>query len=535
MTKFASLSLLAVMAALGQQPKFEIADVHVSSTAHALGQFPGGAGSVIRDGRYINRDATMLELIREAYGVSEDSIAGGPSWIKSDLFDVIAKVPDGATPETVKPMLQALLADRFRLVIRREPHPMPRYVLSVGDGESKLKRAAPSSDSGCRGEQLPAPAGSTAYAPNVKVTCHNLTSKEIAANFRMMAGGYLDHDVIDATKLEGAWDFEIEWTPAVALSDKNPQSISFFDAVNRQLGIKLALQDVPVPALVIESVNRRPTDNPAGVATALALAAARFEVATIKPANPDQRQLTGLRYAGGSQMQAGGTLRELIALALQIRPNAAADLVIGLPKSADSQRWDITAKLPSTGEGAPNVVRGRPAPVPYSITLEMLRGLLVDQFELKTHSENREVTVYALMVDGAKPKMTQGQDSERSECKVDPMAPRPFPNLGFMVRCNNTSMAQFAQNLEMSTGYLDHPIVDATGLQGGWNFVLGWTPTRLSHNAAPVQAGAAPEAAEPGDVSVFEALQKELGLKLVKQKRSIPVVVVDHVDEKPIE
>ena len=70
--------------------------------------------------------------------------------------------------------------------------------------------------------------------------------------------------------------------------------------------------------------------------------------------------------------------------------------LLGLPKSADSQRWEITAKLPSSGEGAPQVINGRPLPPPFSIGLEMLRGLLVDRFELKTHIENREATVYAI-------------------------------------------------------------------------------------------------------------------------------------------
>src|SRR5262249_55518366 len=102
----------------------------------------------------------------------------------------------------------------------------------------------------------------------------------------------------------------------------------------------------------------------------------------------------GLLYTGGSRMRAGGTLRQLIAMALQIAPNVANDVVIGLPKSADSTHWEITAKVPSTGEGAPNMVRGRPLPPPLSIGLEMLRGLLLDQFALKFHTEKREVTVY---------------------------------------------------------------------------------------------------------------------------------------------
>jgi uncharacterized protein (TIGR03435 family) len=543
MKKIASLSLLTIMPALAQQPKFDIADVHVSATAHGFAQNFGG---VIRAGRYVNRDATMLTLIEAAYGVSEDTIAGGPGWLSSELFDVIAKVPDGTTPAAANLMLKALLEDRFKLVIHNGTSPAPRYVLSVGKGGSKLTSASGSGTPGCQPKQSAGAGGGRggpgdpASAPNIQVACHNLTAAAIGDNLHQMAGGYLDHDVIDSTKLEGSWDFDIEWTGRGALAAKGADGISIFAAVDKQLGLKLELQNVPMPSLVIESVNRKPTGNPEGVATILAVAPARFEAASIKPADPDKPPMTGLLYTGGSEMKAGGTLRALIAMALQIPPNVAGDTLIGLPKFADSQRWDILAKVPSTGEGAPNVVRGRPQPPPLSVGLEMLRGLMLDRFELKTHTENREVTVYALTVGSGKPKLTQAADSERSGCKPDPNAPKPVANMGPMIGCKNTTMADLAQNLQqMANAYIDHPIVDATGLQGGWNFAVGWTPRgMLQTPPAPnpnQPPGATAEAADPSGISVFEAVEKELGLKLVKQKQSIPVIVVDHVSEKPIE
>src|ERR1700754_3381622 len=87
-------SLLTIMAALAQQPKFEVADVHVSPTARGFAQNFGGA---LLAERHINRDATMLQLITAAYGTPESDISGGPGWVSSDLFDVIAKAPDGTT------------------------------------------------------------------------------------------------------------------------------------------------------------------------------------------------------------------------------------------------------------------------------------------------------------------------------------------------------------------------------------------------------------------------------------------------------
>jgi uncharacterized protein (TIGR03435 family) len=538
------LSLLTASIAFAQQPKsdappkFDIADVHASPTIPIFAQNFGG---VLREGRYVNRDVTLLKLIATAYGVSEESVVGGPGWISSDLFDVVAKVPDGTNMATSNLMLKSLLADRFGLAIHQGTYPVPRYVLSVGKGGSKLKSAGGTDPAACVPKQTTFPADPNDFAnyPDIEVACKNFTSAGIAQQLHDMAGGYIDHDVVDQTNLEGAWDWDLKWTGRVALAAKGRDGISVFDAVDKQLGLKLELKDVPMPGLVVDHVNRNPGANPAGASTALAMPAARFEVASIKPADPSKPNFTGILYTGGSQMTAGGTLREMIAMVLQIPQNVSNDTVIGIPKSADTQRWMIEAKVPSTGEGAPQMVNGRLSPPPLSVGLEMLRGELVSQFELKTHIETREVTVYALTVAKNKPTAAQADDSERSACKPDPNAPKPATNITLMLSCKNTTMAQLAQLLQAGAGaYIDHPVVDATGLSGGWNFLLGWTPRAVLEKAAPnpdPNSTAPSVAADPnGGISVFDAVEKELGLKLVKQKKSIPIIVVDHVDDKPV-
>jgi uncharacterized protein (TIGR03435 family) len=308
------------------------------------------------------------------------------------------------------------------------------------------------------------------------------------------------------------------------------------------LGLKLVEQNFPEPVLVVDKVNRRPTDNPPAVATMLAIPPPRFEVASVKPADPSKGVFMGFSYRGGSQMRAGGTLRYLIGLAYQIAFRSESDLVVGLPKSADTQRWDILAKLPSTGEGAPNTANGRPMPPAFSVITEMLRGVLLDQFELKAHTENREVTVWALTLRNGAPKMKQADDSERTGCNADFTAPTPPGNIGHMMRCTNESMAQLVENLQQMAGSsFDRPLVDATGLRGGWDFLLGWTPTSQlprPASASPDQPAGAPIATDPsvrGDVPIFDAVERQINLKLVKEKRSIPVIVVDHVDETPIQ
>jgi uncharacterized protein (TIGR03435 family) len=514
------------------QPRFEIADIHNSTT---LRTFALSFGGVVLDGLYINRDATMLDLIKDAYGVSDDDVAGGPGWISYDVFDIVAKVPADTTPANANLMLQSLLSDRFGLVVRRETRPVPRYFLTVGTKGSKLKPGDPSAASGCKKPQPPGPVpADLAARPNEKLACRNLTAAGIAENLRAMVGNYVDHDAVDATKLEGSWDFELEWTPREALAARGADGISLFTALETQLGLKLELQNVPMPSLAVERVNRKPTPNPDGIAAKLSLASPRFEAASIKPANPDGKPFDGFLYAG-SQIHAGGTLRTLIARALQVMPNVASDVVIGLPRSADSQYWDILGKMPSSGEGAFNIMRGHLSPPPLSVAFEMLRGVLLDRFEMKTHTERREVTVYALTVASGKPKMAKAEDSERAGCRPDPNAPRPFRNMSLMVACKNTSMADLADTLERMAGaYIDHPVVDATGLEGGFDFTIGWTAKALLQPDGG-QGGQAGQASDPNGITVFEAMERELGLRLVRQKRTIPVIVVDHVDEKPIE
>jgi uncharacterized protein (TIGR03435 family) len=549
MKRTAVLASLALLPVLAQQPaaeqppaqqaKFELADVHVSPTAFWFAQNTGGQirpGLVI-DRLYIYRDATLLSLIQAAYGVPEDMVSGGPSWLKSDLFDVVAKVPEGTTPANLKLMLQSLLADRFALEIQTESRPSPRYVLAASKGRPKLKRAAaPGGDPGCKQERAAPTAGGPdgqLSPPKIKASCHNMTSQDIANTLKQMAGGYVsyvDHDIIDSTNLEGAWDFDMEWTPPGGGAEKAPDSITIFEAVNKQLGLTLELRDVPLPLLVVKSVNRAATPNAPEVATALVVPPPRFEVAIVKPMDPNQRGFTGANSA--SQFKAVGTVRSLMAAAFQIQPNAATDKIVGLPKSTDSQLWDITAKFPSTGEGSPIVTGGRTVPPTQSVLLKMIQDLLVENFELKTHTENREITVYALTVDG-KHKLTKADPSERSDCRPDPNAPKPLPNMRTMTSCKNITMAEFARNLEQVTGFFDHPIVDETGLQGGWDFMMAFFNQNQPRPPASNQQNTLPDV--PEGLSPYDAVQKQLGLKLVKVKRSMPVIVVDHVDEKPIE
>lgn len=112
--------------------------------------------SVVHAGRYEVRNATLLDLIRSAYNVDADKVWGGPAWLDYDRFDVIGKIPSSApSQDTLKLMLQALLADRFKLAVHKDTKPVTGLVLSMGKAKPKIKEAEGSGDTGCKPQPLP--------------------------------------------------------------------------------------------------------------------------------------------------------------------------------------------------------------------------------------------------------------------------------------------------------------------------------------------------------------------------------------------
>ena len=127
------LPACAAWLAFGQSteapPKFEIADVHYVSSKTADQYL---RTRLVNGGHFEVKNATMADLVGIAYGFAADKVLGGPNWLELDRFDVIAKAPADATADTRKAMLQALLADRFKLVVHKDTKPMPALALSVG-------------------------------------------------------------------------------------------------------------------------------------------------------------------------------------------------------------------------------------------------------------------------------------------------------------------------------------------------------------------------------------------------------------------
>ena len=519
----AVFSGLAFGQTAGAPPAFDLADVHVSP--HVTN--PYMRGGVLRGSRYSVRTASMLDLISSAYGMDSSKVLGGPSWLDTDRFDIEAKAPANTPPETVKLMLRALLADRFSLRVHTDSKPVSVFVLSQGKGKPKLRESS-DSDGSCRGEpQNPQP-GTIPY--NV-VSCRGRSMEQLAQDLHNMAGAYITDTVVDKTGLMGKWDFELKWTARALLAAAGADGISVFDAVDKQLGLKLEPQKLAVPVLIVDGVNQKPTGNPPGVVTKLPPPPpAEFEVATIRPSKPDATGQRGRLEHGRLDVE-NLPLKRLILIAWELN---ADELLAGAPKFLDTAHYDITAKAP-------------PPPPGTEVDIDdlrlMLRVLLTDRFEMKTHMEERPVDGYVLTA--VKPRLQKADPINRTGCKEGPGAdgkdPRNAnPVLNRLMTCQNMTMAQFAEQLpNWAGGYAHITVLDQTGLTDAYDFTLSFSGINLLNGGLPGGAPAAPgadalRASDPnGAISLPDAVNKQLGLKLELKKRPMQVLVIDHMDEKP--
>jgi uncharacterized protein (TIGR03435 family) len=534
----AGVSRLALGQTAQHPLKFEAADVHAS--AKSTSPMQSKRVSPLVGDRYQIKDATMVDLIQLAYSVTPDKILGGPNWLEFDRFDVTAKAVPDTTPETLRQMLQSLLAERFKLATHSDTRPVPAYALVAGK-KPLLKQATGSEEPACKpradapipggmairvGAQVAASMGmpttiNLGPGGTMEYDCRNMTMASFAENLPGLASSQLGSSpVVDDTGLTGKWNFEFRVTFISGM--ENAERITIFDSVEKDLGLKLEERWLPLPVLVVDSANRTLIPNPPGTAEALPAIPppSEFEVASVK------RSASDLPFRNRYQLQPGGhlivqnaTLRFLVSRAFSVsNPEAVAEL----PAFADTELYDIDAKAP---------VAPPPGPVDYEWVAPMVRSLLVQRFKMTYHTEERPVTAYTLVQ--AKPKMKKADPESRIFCRFPP--PPPSPPGSRIMTCQNTTMAQLAERLQGMSQELSWPVADATELTGGWDFTLIWTPGTGVMPGPPGSTGPVAASEPTGALTFFEAVEKQLGLKLEKQKRPAPVIVIDHIEQKPTE
>ena len=475
----------------------------------------------------------MLDLIGTAYGMDQEKIYGGPTWLAMDRYDVMAKLPAGSTAESHKLMLQALLAERFHLVIHNDSKPLPAYLLTAGKHPLLKESDGSPEKHGCQEKPRPDHVEPGTVIHN-EVACHGLTMADFADEVRDMAGNYLRQPVVDSTGLKGTYDFDLKWTGRGRLAAAGAEGISIFDAVEKQLGLKLELQKAPTPVMVVDSVNEKPTGNDPDISSILPDIAipTEFEVATVKPTPSDDRRENFNVKPSGQLDIIGMDMKSIIQEAWQIFGD---DMIVGLPKWAEQDRFDIIAKIPKS---VIYNVNPKDLRVDYDAVAVMLRTLLADRFKLEAHMEERAISAYTLLA--AKPKMKPADPTGRISCNEGPGGsgrdPRDAnPILGRLITCQNMTMSRFADMLQsLASGYIHAPVLDATGLEGSWDFTLSFSTAGALRNGGGRDGAAASTATDPnGALSLLDALPKQLGVKLEMSKRPVKVLVIDRIEQKP--
>jgi uncharacterized protein (TIGR03435 family) len=238
LARLSLLILIAITAAFAQT--FEAASVKLNNS----GRNPGSTSR--SGGQLVFENESLRACIAIAYGISADRdyAISGPAWIGTERYDIVAKVAAETPKEQVRIMLQALLADRFHLQLHRESKELRVYRLTVARGGTKLKAVA-------AGE------GNFTWGSG-RISVKGESMDDLADHLsRPMFG--LGAPVMNATGLDGVFNFNLEWTPDTVPSTSPGPSL--FTALQEQLGLKLESSKSQVEVLVIDHVQRIPTPN----------------------------------------------------------------------------------------------------------------------------------------------------------------------------------------------------------------------------------------------------------------------------------
>jgi uncharacterized protein (TIGR03435 family) len=268
---------LASAQAPAARPEFEVASLKPNTSGNGMINIRPPAG-----GRFTATNARLKMLIGLAYKVQNFEILGGPGWIDSDGYDVTAKAADSNIGiEQLRPMLQTLLEDRFKLAVHRETRDVPVYALLPARNGPKLPEAK---EGGCvpfgpdkppppppaPGQFPPTPCGGFFMGPN-----HMEGGKISMTQFVNSLSNILGRPVIDKTGFKGTFDVKLDFSPeGTAFAGRGgfrpppggggppdaPQNVdappSIFTVVQEQLGLKLESQKGPGEVLIIDHAEK---------------------------------------------------------------------------------------------------------------------------------------------------------------------------------------------------------------------------------------------------------------------------------------
>lgn len=264
------MSSLAIAQQAPDAPRFEVASIKPSDPNPSSPLFIGMSadGAMVK---YTN--ITLRDCIRGAYRARDFQIVG-PDWMTKARYEIIAKLPPGASADQIPEMLRALLVERFKLDIRHEMKAQNVYALLVGSGGAKLKASEKKTDANLPKALGPdgkprdammfgrAPGGLTITAPSASL-----------ASLVGLMSRFTARPVVDMTGIEGQYEFQFTFAPETNANPfTGPPPISdgaqtpaepapsLSDAV-KQYGLRLEARKAPIEMLIVTHLEKTPTEN----------------------------------------------------------------------------------------------------------------------------------------------------------------------------------------------------------------------------------------------------------------------------------
>jgi bla regulator protein BlaR1 len=514
---------------------------------------------VSHNGEYTATNVTLQALIRAAYGVEDDQISGGPDWLNSEKFDLEAKMDESAIEQMNKlspdqrhlehtRMLQALLADHFKLALHRETKELTVYVMSIAKGGPKLQEAVlgntyPNGFKGLDG--LPAGAG------KIFADDRNQKGEMVGQGLQMSSlTSYLSlrlrRKVLDKTGLTAKYDFTLQWAPA------DNQSV-MFAAIQDQFGLALEPQTAPMEVLVIDHAEQpaAPQARTTGTNSSRAEAASAipaavepnqsdnsivdllnvtqsrtksrtqnaalvppvFAAVSIKPASGNL--IPGMWFTTDEFHATNVTLQMLIKAAFRVEDNQ----ISGAPNWLNSEKFDIKAKM---DKSVVDAMRPLSEDQRFLQQRRILQELLANRFRLTLHRETKESPEYDLVIAQDGPKLQEAKPGDTYPNGIKDMNGNGRGGVlkfaGGQLTGQGVSVALQVRELSRQ---LRATVLDKTGLKGNYDFTLRWTP---DEHQPPMLEGTSGS-------SLFAGLQKQLGLRLVSANGPVDLLIIDHAEQ----
>ena len=220
------------------QLEFEVATIKPHTSSGAPDEVSGGDD---KNGLLRIDNLPLKAVIELAYGVRDFQFEG-PGWLSAPRFDIRARLPTGYTSRQFQPLLQNLLADRFKLTVHHASKQTPAFAMVISKGGSRFHESA-------------GPRGFFTARPGL-ISGTRVSIKELAAAL----AGMVDWPVVDRTALTGAYDLKLGWTPdqATQTPEAGP---SIFTALQEQLGLRMQTTKPLVDVVIVDHVERVPSEN----------------------------------------------------------------------------------------------------------------------------------------------------------------------------------------------------------------------------------------------------------------------------------